>query len=308
MLGNCHDAEDAFQATFLVLARRAAKLDRRGPLAGWLHTVAYRLALRSLAQAHQKRRRERQAARQVAEESGIEEWRPILDEELQRLPEKYRLPLVLCYLQGKTNAEAALALGWPAGSMSRRLSRARELLRERLVGRGVGLPAALLGVAAASDLEAAAPASLLTATVRAAVAFGGGQVAVEVSTGARVLAQAYLKGMAMTKIKVIAAVVILAGLVVGGTLAQQAPGKKQGGSDPMSESRLATDRAPGPEAKDQKEPVPVRLRPGDIPIGLLGHPLGDYLTIEGTRERGFKTGRSDLARGHHQREKAAQTH
>src|SRR5581483_6434854 len=146
--------------------------------------------------------RERKVAQEVtagaAAEAGIEEWRPLLDEELQRLPEKYRLPLVLCYLQGKTNAEAAAALGWPPGSMSRRLSRARELLREGLVRRGVGLPAALLGVTAASELEAAVPASLLAVTARAAVGFAGCQVAAEVSAGARVLAQAYLKGMAMT--------------------------------------------------------------------------------------------------------------
>ncbi|HJT77230.1 MAG TPA: sigma-70 family RNA polymerase sigma factor, partial [Gemmataceae bacterium] len=226
LLGNGHDAEDAFQATFLVLARRTARLDRSGPLGGWLHTVAYRLALRARTEQAQRCHRERKVAKEVtgraAEESNIEEWRPLLDEELQRLPEKYRLPLLLCYLQGKTNAEAAAALGWPAGSMSRRLARARELLREGLVRRGVGLPAALLGVAAAGELEAAVPASLLAVTARAAVAFAGCQVAVEVSAGARVLAQAYLKGMAMTKIKVLAAVILLAGLVTGGTLAQRA--------------------------------------------------------------------------------------
>jgi RNA polymerase sigma factor (sigma-70 family) len=139
VLRHYQDAEDAFQATFLVLAEKAQRLRRPELLANWLYGVAYRTALHARQRGARRREHEREAASMCAakseQEMGSEELRRLLDEELSRLPEKYRTPLVLCYLEGKTNEEAARLLGWPVGSMSYRLGRGRELLRKRLEAR-----------------------------------------------------------------------------------------------------------------------------------------------------------------------------
>jgi RNA polymerase sigma factor (sigma-70 family) len=178
VLPDAHEAEDVFQATFLVLARKAALVPWGDSLHRWLAAVAYRLALHARGSAARRRSRETPAgtmrpAGRAAEGDGQEsgpgdEWqhlpekyhpqedplaevarrelRLVLDDELRRLPEKYRAPVVLCYLQGKTNEEAAGELGWPPGSMSRRLARARALLRERLTRRGFALSTAVLAL------------------------------------------------------------------------------------------------------------------------------------------------------------------
>src|SRR5262249_61070141 len=120
ILGNAHDAEDAFQAAFLVLVRRAASLDRTGPLSAWLHGVACRVALRAREDAARRRQHERAAGRPEACADGdahAHDLRRALDEELNRLPDKYRVPLVLCYLEGQTHEEAARQLGWPLGTL-----------------------------------------------------------------------------------------------------------------------------------------------------------------------------------------------
>jgi RNA polymerase sigma factor (sigma-70 family) len=145
VLGDSHAAQDALQATFLVLARKASLLDQERPLAGWLHKVAYHLALRLRAVAARRRRSEKEAAgRRYSQSTGEcaaeiekQEMRQVLGEELRRLPEKYRVPLVLCYFDGRTHDEAARAIGLPRGSMSRRISEGLERLRARLHDRGV---------------------------------------------------------------------------------------------------------------------------------------------------------------------------
>jgi RNA polymerase sigma factor (sigma-70 family) len=126
VLGDEQDAEDAFQATFLVLARRAASIRRRESLAAWLHRVAFNIA--STARLGTARRAlERQAARMSRpsppDEVGLRDWRPVLHEEVGRLPEKYRRPVVLCYFEGKTHDEASRQLGWALGTVKGRLAR-----------------------------------------------------------------------------------------------------------------------------------------------------------------------------------------
>src|SRR5438105_6629271 len=116
VLGDTHQAEDAFQATFLVLVRRAGSLDGRGRLGNWLYAVAYRTATKARMTAARRRARERQAMDSTSEaytvdEQAWDEVRPILDEELSQLPRKYRAPLILCYLEGKTQQQAAQELG-----------------------------------------------------------------------------------------------------------------------------------------------------------------------------------------------------
>jgi RNA polymerase sigma-70 factor (ECF subfamily) len=165
ILHNEHDVEDVFQATFLVLARKAGGIPWRDSVGGWLGAVAHRLALNARAGVSRRRGRETPMAGLVGSgprhgdealpeddhpvadplvEVERRDLRRVLDDELLQLPEKYRAPMVLCYLEGRTHQEAARQLGWPAGSMSRRLERARTLLRRRLAHRGLAL--ALIGV------------------------------------------------------------------------------------------------------------------------------------------------------------------
>jgi RNA polymerase sigma factor (sigma-70 family) len=144
VLGDTHAARDAFQATFLILARKAARLDGRSPVTGWLYKVAYHVALRSRARAARQRRTERGAAKRRLSEGASDlfvdlerqELRQALREELERLPEKYRLPLILCYFDGHTHAEAARMIGLPRGSIAKRIGEGLERLRERLLNRG----------------------------------------------------------------------------------------------------------------------------------------------------------------------------
>ena len=138
VLGRAEDAEDAFQATFLVLMRKAGLIARPELLGNWLYGVASRISRKARAQIFRRRRVEHEAApqepMQEPHDEGSREVRALLVGELARLPVRYREPLALCYLQGLTNKEAARRLGWPPGSMSYRLARGRKLLRARLVG------------------------------------------------------------------------------------------------------------------------------------------------------------------------------
>jgi RNA polymerase sigma factor (sigma-70 family) len=137
VLGHAQDAEDAFQATFLVLLRKAPGLRRPELLGNWLYGVAYRIARKSRIQAYRRHKREQAAASPAKDgpprEDQWHEFHPLLLAELKRLPVRYQAPLVLCYLEGLTNEQAARHLGWPAGSISYRLARARSLLRARLL-------------------------------------------------------------------------------------------------------------------------------------------------------------------------------
>jgi RNA polymerase sigma factor (sigma-70 family) len=171
ILGDATEADDAFQATFLVLVRKGAALRQPGRLANWLYGVACRTARKARAKAAFRRETERQAGEMPSTsevgEMTLDELKSVLDEEISRLPEKYAMPLVLCYLEGKTNAEAAAQLGWPEGSISRRLSRARELLKSRLAKRGLALSAALIASVFSRPSVASVPVQLISSTTNA---------------------------------------------------------------------------------------------------------------------------------------------
>jgi RNA polymerase sigma factor (sigma-70 family) len=193
LLGHEQDAEDAFQATFLVLARKAGSLAWHESVAGWLFEVARRVAQGARRAGLRRRSEERQAAamhpphspagdaRTAPEEHAhLRDVRLVLDEELDRLPEKYRTPLVLCYLEGHSHTEAADELGWPVGTVRGRLARGRDLLRRRLVRRGLALP--VLAVAAALTQQvasAAVPPALASSTVRVALRLAAGTAVAE---------------------------------------------------------------------------------------------------------------------------------
>lgn len=222
VLRDAHAAEDAFQATFLVLVRKAASLDRRQPLGGWLHTVAYRLALRARASEGRRRACETLATseRQESSSAASSDLAAAVEEELMRLPEKHRLPLVLCYLEGKTNEQAAQALGCPKGSISWRLAQARDTLRDRLTRRGWSCPATLLSsLLAPAAIEAAVlPVPLVRRTVQSALWFIAEEAAPIGAASAQVLAlaQGALTTMTSLKWKVAAGFLLCVGLLGGG--------------------------------------------------------------------------------------------
>jgi RNA polymerase sigma factor (sigma-70 family) len=170
VLQDPHEAEDAFQATFLVLVRKAPSIQDPDALGGWLRGVAYRTAVRSRCGAARRRVIERTlAGMSPGEHSSPElapELRQTIREELDRLPDSYRQPLTLCYLEGLTHQEAANRLGWPVGTVKARLVRGRRLMRERLDRRGASLGAGLLLWLLNPSRAAAVPEPLLESTLR----------------------------------------------------------------------------------------------------------------------------------------------
>ncbi|HKB03510.1 MAG TPA: sigma-70 family RNA polymerase sigma factor [Gemmataceae bacterium] len=171
ILGNHADADDAFQATFLVLARQSGRIRERGSVASWLHGVALRVSRKAVVRAARQRQRDRGAEPMPSHDPFDElEWadlRPVLDEELDRLGDKYRAPVALCCLEGKSHEEAARLLGWPAGTVSGRLARAKELLRRRLTRRGVTCSVAGLTALLTTRGSEAVPVRLIDTTVAA---------------------------------------------------------------------------------------------------------------------------------------------
>lgn len=222
--GHAQDAEDAFQATFLVLARKAIGVWPREKVGNWLYGVAYRIALKARAATQKRQAREKpihdapEPTAPLAESDP--DWLPLLDRELHGLPAKYRVPIVLCDLQGKTQHDAARQLGWPQGTLSGRLSRAHVLLGQRLARRGFTLGATALASALAAQSAAAhPPESLLTATVKAAGFLGVKQALAAGAISGRVaaLSEGVLKSMMWNKLKtamigVVALAVVVTGL------------------------------------------------------------------------------------------------
>jgi RNA polymerase sigma factor (sigma-70 family) len=221
VLDDPHAAEDAFQATFLVLVRKARTLGARDAIGHWLYGVAHRVAVRARADAVRRRARERDGAAAAApvpaEEPGRSALAAVLDDELSKLPARYRAPIVLCYLEGLTHEAAADRLGWPVGTVKGRLSRARDLLRSRLTRRGVAPAAAALTAALGRQASAEPSDALIAATIRAASRAGtAGVTGGLVSTAAVRLTDGVLSTMFLTKLKVAAAAgVSLGGLLLG---------------------------------------------------------------------------------------------
>jgi RNA polymerase sigma-70 factor (ECF subfamily) len=210
ILGNPHDADDAFQATFLVLVRKAEAIRSRELLASWLYGVAQNTARKLKAVNARRRVRERPVTAIPEPETSSPEpgddLRPVLDREVAHLPVKYRAPLILCDLEGKTRKEAARELGWPEGTISGRLARARILLGKRLARHGLASSAGALAlVLSARMASAGVPAPLLAATVEAAGLSATGQAATGIiSTQVIALTEGVLQAMRWTKLKMAA--------------------------------------------------------------------------------------------------------
>ena len=196
-LRNDHEAEDAFQATFLILVRNASSIRKRESLASWLYGVTQRITRKAQVGAKQRalvHQGEAMLATGPEADRDRFELRPILHDEVGRLPEKYRAPIILCYFEGRSHEEAARQLEWPIGTVKGRLSRARDILQSRLVRRGVALA---LGVVAFLEDEATAaiPEPLVETTVKAAVLVRNEGAATKIAATAGPVALATLFGL-----------------------------------------------------------------------------------------------------------------
>lgn len=252
ILRNLHDAEDIFQATFLVLARKAASIRKGQSLGSWLYAVAYRLAHKVRARADKQRRCEQQAAN-PAEQTLMDavtwgELRGILHEEVDRLPEKYRAAVVLCYWRGRTHEQAGQQLGWARATIKDRLEKARELLRKRLARRGLALSAAWLAAALSEGKATAVSAKLVQTTVHCAVLFSLGQIpAGVISANAVASAKSALQTMLLGKLKYGLALMLIFGILSGGA-----------GLAILHESATPEEAKKGREGHDRKEdPLPA---------------------------------------------------
>jgi RNA polymerase sigma factor (sigma-70 family) len=244
VLPNRHDAEDAFQATFLVLVRKAASIATRELLANWLYGVAYNTALKARAGAARRRAREKPMAEtpepQAAGPDPWEDLRPLLDRELNLLPNRYRAPVVLCDLEGRTHKEAAAQLGCPVGTLSGRLARARALLAARLTRRGLVLSgAALAAVFSEGAAWACVPGPVAVGTVKAACRFAAGEAGA-VPAKVAALAKGVIRSMLTVKLKTVTTLLLGVTLLVAG--ADRFAGRcAEGGSAPQAKPAQRAD-------------------------------------------------------------------
>lgn len=276
------DAEDVFQATFLTLARKASAIRRGTSLSSWLYKVTYRIALRVRQAASQRKRQEQCGLDNVAAPAKNEdaELGAVLAEEVNRLPERYRAVVALCYLQGATTEEAARVLGCPRGTVLSRLSSARLRLRQRLMRRGIAPAVALAAVSFGESASAVPSVALVTCVVRAALPFAAGGVAVPMaSSQAAALAQGVLHTMLWNKIKIVTVLACMIALV--GT-----------GSGWLARSRSQAEASP-PTAEPpvKKEGLPEAARnPADKlkkEIARIHAQMADLATTEEIAEAKF---------------------
>jgi RNA polymerase sigma factor (sigma-70 family) len=251
VLRDCHDAEDAFQATFLVLARKARSVSQPECLASWLYRVAYRVAQRARSAAERHQHPAQLEDLPGAVTTPAVEWaelRLVLDEEINRLPEKYRLPFVLCYLQEVTNEEAASRLRCPTGTVASRLATARERLRARLTRRGIALTVGLTPALLAEHASSAVPATLLAATTGALISLSRAGM---VSSKVMILADGVLNAMLLEKIMKLLGLAVLAGTLLTGA-GLSLFGLQAQETDP---------RANAAQSREKKKPAPTAAAP-----------------------------------------------
>jgi RNA polymerase sigma factor (sigma-70 family) len=311
VLRNYHDAEDAFQATFLVLVRKAASVVPREMVANWLYGVAHQTARKAKATTARRGARERQLTQlpepAVTDPELWDDLQPLLDQELCGLPDIYRVAIVLCTLEGKTRKEAARQLGAPEGTLAARLARARVMLAKGLARHGVAVSGGALAVVLAENAAlAGVPASMVSSTIKAASLFAAAQPAATGVVSAKVagVAEGVLKTMLLTKVKTVTAVLLaVATLGIGaGWQTHQALAKR-----PANEALKGADKKDTTEVSGVVKAVDasrniVTLHPGK---GLLEPQTftvaGDVKVLldDGTGDKlGFQEGKlADLSDG-----------
>ncbi|MGO9467753.1 MAG: RNA polymerase sigma factor [Isosphaeraceae bacterium] len=276
VLGNAHEAEDAFQATFLLLVRKAESLQLDGSLGRWLYGVAHRIALRARFQARRRAASHPLAPATTADDpAGAAEQhdlREILGAELERLPLKYRCPIELCYLQGMTYEQAARQLDWPVATVKSRLTRGRLRLRHRLARRGLAPLAAGIATALCESSRAAVPPALVHSIVHSSVSRAAGVVPAPVTE----LAERALRMMMWEKLKLAAAgIVVAVGVGVAATALAQRP--EQDRSPPSRPAAAEVQAAAPPAVHPPHDPRWMRTLSSGATIEVLGvspHPSG----------------------------------
>jgi RNA polymerase sigma factor (sigma-70 family) len=271
VLQHAEDTEDAFQATFLLLARKLRTVRKRNSLASWLHGVAHRVALDARAQAFRRRRREQRAVNGHAgppDEIPWSEFRTALDAELEGLAERWRLPLILCYLEGRSQEEAAKQLGWSKRTLLRRLDEARTALGRRLTRRGVVWPAAASAVLISDCVALAAlPLGLVGTTVEAAGCIAAGHALDGiVSTNVTDLLTKGMQAMVTSNTKSAVAALLVAGVLISGALGIFTIGFS--GKEGQAAAAAAQDPQAAPKPEPQKKAPPdAKTRP-DVETAL----------------------------------------
>jgi len=282
------DIEDAVQATFLVLARKAVSIRKRVSLASWLHGVALRIALNARKATLRRRAFEKRSANRTPEqpvaEAALHELQALLDKEVQRLPEKFRAPFVLCCLEGLSKGAAARELGWKEGTVSGRVAQARERLRQRLALRGVTLSAVLCATALSADRSSATLSATSMGTVLASAAGKSSQLSAKAAT----LAESMLHRLWLGQLKwALAPVLLVTVLAVGMGLTFQKPAKIADGQIQPSPTAAGQNRQEEQPRTDRYgDPLPpralarmgtVRFRHGDKVEVLALSPNGRTL-------------------------------
>lgn len=273
ILRDSHTAQDAFQATFMVLARRAGSLRVQSSLGPWLHEVAYRTACCSLAATERRRRHERKAAAlaaPIARQEVRDDLGPALHREIQRLPERYRPVVLLCCMEGLTIGQAAHQLGWPTGTVQSRLARGRERLRARLLRLGLAPSGSLVATALMPEpARAAAAAASADFLARAAKPVAAGQIlttgAISASAPVIALMKGALHSMFVTRIQRAAAVAVSIGALAAGAAGLAQVAGHQGGTTPDPAATGATFKFEIRTWKDGQEsgrPVVVEVTGG----------------------------------------------
>jgi RNA polymerase sigma factor (sigma-70 family) len=277
------DVEDAFQATFLVFVRKAAAIRSRETVGNWLYGVAYNTALKARALNARRDMRERNTVDSletvaVQEDSRWHELQPLLDRELSRLPDKHRLPIVLCDLEGKPRKDAAQQLGLAEGTLSSRLTRGRALLAGRLAHHGVVLSGSVLGaLLLQSAASASLPAPLVSATLASAIGCASGQIAAGTAISERVaaLTKGVLTMMWISKFKTPAVMVVALAFVLAGAAVTQVlvAGQQPTGKAEEAAGPAAKGVGQGAKAGTAKEDPTTDNAPKDKVKALLKEKL-----------------------------------
>ena len=306
-LTNEHDASDAFQATFLVLLKKAKSLRRLNSLAAWLYGVAHRVAKKSRSQSTLRRQREASELAMTREVTSLEqldaETINLIHVELARLPEKYQLPLILCYLEGLDRESVAQQLGWTIGSLKGRLERGRDMLLAYLKRRGIVVPVALLSAAITRNALAEVPVTLASTTMSSLVLVATGQSLISATGSVQTasLAQGVLKTMLFTNLKISSVLVVSGLLAASGTavalrhaIAENGKAIQLQKQQPVQQNQKVELALADEKKEDADEERRLKLRREDMNnFKTLGLAMHNYAAARGTFPAAAHYGQGD---------------
>jgi RNA polymerase sigma factor (sigma-70 family) len=295
ILRNEADAEDAFQATFLVLVRKAKSIRSRAQVSNWLFGVAHNTALKAKAMNHKRCTKEAEAGRMANSQAAEEKWQEIqalMDDEVSRLPEKYRVAIVLCELESKTVREAALHLGWPQGTVASRLARGRVLLARRLSRPGLAFSAGtVVTLLARNAMAAHMPAPLIGTTLKAATLIAAGCAAADiVSAKVAALTEGVVKAMLLTKLKIATAILLVTATLAAGVATSTPEGQTQPSAPGTAQNATAPagqKAAPTVKPKGDTETIQGRWKVAAFEIDGWNEPTEELVGVRITANKLF---------------------